>query len=95
VFAVLVLALVFSQTCQRSNIRVTDDQAIATAKREISFKPTRTQVRLVRQGIQSKPFWVVSLSVPIGDFAGDRFSKLALVKIDANSGKVVEVDERR
>jgi hypothetical protein len=85
----LLLAFVASRTCQKSQIRVTKDQAIATAERQVAFEPTREQVRLVRQGLNSKPFWAVSLSVPVGD--GDRFRKLAVVKVDANTGKVASV----
>ena len=46
----------------------------------------RTQVRLLRQGLPSKPFWIVSLSGP-GSVEGT-FSSLAVVRIDANTGKV-------
>ena len=48
---VLLLAFVASRTCQKSQIRLTKDQAIATAEREVRFNPTREQVRLVRQGL--------------------------------------------
>jgi hypothetical protein len=85
----LLLAFVASRTCQRSQMRVTKDQAIVTAERQVDFEPTREQVRLVRQGLNSKPFWAVSLSVPIGDSGG--FRKLAVVKVDANTGKVASI----
>jgi hypothetical protein len=93
VIGVLVVAFVVAQTCQQSQIRLTKDQAIAEAKKQIDFKPDRTQIRLLRQGITSEPFWIVSLSI-----AGERnntFRELALVKIDANSGKIVTVRQQR
>lgn len=93
IVAVLALAFVVAQTCQQSQIRYPKDQAIATAKRQVDFTPDRTQIRLVRQGITSEPFWIVSLSI-----AGDRedsFRELALVKIDANTGKVDSVRIQR
>jgi hypothetical protein len=90
---VLLLAFVASRTCQRSQIRVTKDQAIATAERQVDFEPTREQVRLVRQGLNSKPFWAVSLSIPVRD--GDGFRKLTVVKVDANTGKVASVSGSR
>jgi hypothetical protein len=86
---VLLLAFVASRTCQKSQIRITKDQAIATAERQVGFNPTREQVRLVRQGIGSKPFWAVSLSIP-GHQSGT-FRKLTVVKVDANTGKVASV----
>ena len=41
----------------------------------------------------SKPFWIVSLSRP-GKAEGT-FSALAVVRIDANTGKVETVKEQR
>lgn len=93
IVAVLAIAFVAAQTCQRSQIRVDKDQAIATAKDRIEFTPRRTQVRLLRQGIASKPYWIVSLSIPGG--GADSFRELALVKIDANTGKVDSVRIQR
>jgi hypothetical protein len=87
--AVLVLAFVVSQTCQKSSIRIDKNQAIAKAEAQVDFTPKRTQVRMLRQGINSKPFWIVSLSRP-GKQKGT-FSELAVVRIDANTGKVKDV----
>lgn len=90
---VLVLAFVAAQTCQKSQIRVEKEDAIATARERIDFTPTRTQIRLLRQGITSKPYWIVSLSIPTE--RKDVFRELALVRIDANSGKVDSVKQQR
>jgi len=68
---------------------VTKDQAVATARRQIDFRPRQTQVRLVRQGLTARPYWAVSLSVPRGD---GTFSRLATVRVDANNGKVAAVN---
>ena len=91
--AVLVLAFVVSQTCQKSSIRFNKDQAIARARAQVDFTPQRTQVRFLRQGLDSKPFWIVSLSRP-GKRKGT-FSELAVVRIDANTGKVADVKPRQ
>jgi hypothetical protein len=93
IVAVLAAAFAFAQTCQKDQVRISKEQAIATARDEVDFTPRRTQIRLLRQGIQSRPFWMVSLSVP-----GERentFRRLAVVQIDANTGKVEEVDGNR
>jgi hypothetical protein len=94
---VLLLALVVSQSCQKSQIRITKETAIARAEREIDFEPTRTQVRLLRQGISSKPFWIVSLSIPKPGTGLDsqEFSQLAVVRVDANTGEVTDVKVQR
>jgi hypothetical protein len=88
---------VFSQTCQKASIRVTKEAAIATAKRQIEFTPTRTQIRMLRQGINSKPFWIVSLSIPESGAptSTQTFKELAVVRIDANTGKVADVKVQR
>ena len=89
IVAVLGLAFVASQTCQKSQIRVNKDQAIATAKNQVTFTPQRTQIRLLRQGLNSKPYWIVSLSTP-GKQEGT-FRHLVVVRVDANSGKVKDI----
>lgn len=86
---VLVAAFVVAKSCQQSQVRITKDQAIATAKREVDFTPRIATVRLLRQGLSSKPFWFVNLSVPGRNV--DQPRRLSVVKIDANTGKVEEV----
>jgi hypothetical protein len=90
---VLVAAFVFAQTCQKDQVRVSKEQAIQTARDQVSFTPERTQVRLLRQGINSKPFWIVSLSIP--GKTEDTFRRIAVVRVDANNGKVEDVDRGR
>jgi hypothetical protein len=90
--ALLVLAFFVSRSCQQSQIRITKEQAIATAEKQVDFTPENTQIRLLRQGLNSKPFWIVSLSVPSGE-GEDTFRRLALVRVDANTGKVESVQE--
>ena len=89
IVAVFAVAFVAAQTCQKSQIRLEKDQAIAKAKEQVDFTPRHTQIRLLRQGITSEPFWIVSLSVP-GERA-NTFRELAVVRIDANSGEVADV----
>jgi Peptidase propeptide and YPEB domain len=87
---VFVLALVVGRGCQQSQVRISQEQAIVIAERQVNFEPDRTQIRMLRQGLNSKPYWIVSLSIP-----GERentFLRLATVKISANTGKVEEVN---
>ena len=78
-------------------MRITKEQAVATAERQIKFDPTRVQVRMLRQGLNSRPNWVVSLSIPRrgSTIADEDFKELALVRVDANTGKVVDVKVQR
>lgn len=87
---VLLLAFFVARSCQQSQIRITQEQAVATAERQVNFEPEQTQIRLLRQGVTREPFWIVSLSIP-SDKRQNVFSRLAVVRLDANSGKVEEV----
>jgi hypothetical protein len=94
VVGVLLLAFFVAKGCQDAQVRITQQDAVATAKRQIHFKPTLTVVRLLRQGLNRRPFWIVSLSIPIGDATNPHgFRSLAVVKVDANTGKVDSVEE--
>jgi hypothetical protein len=92
IVGILLAALVVSRSCQRSQIRVTKDQAIARAEAQVRFDPTNEQVRLLRQGLASRPFWIVSLSIPRRN---GTFADLAVVRVDANTGKVEDVRVQR
>jgi hypothetical protein len=87
--AILVLAFVVSRSGEQSQ-RITEEQAIALAERQVDFEPEQTQIRLIRQGIPSEPFWFVALSVP-SQQNENAFSKLAQFRVNANTGEVEEI----
>ena len=58
------------------------------------FEPTDVQVRMLRQGLASRPIWIVSLSVP-REGTTQVFDELAVVRVNANTGKVEEVRIQR
>jgi hypothetical protein len=89
-FAVTIFA---AQSCQQSQVRLSKERAIATARPQAGFAPQRTQVRLVRQGLNSHPFWAVSFSVPAP--SGDGYTHLTTVRVDANTGKVAAVNREK
>jgi hypothetical protein len=92
IVALFVVTLGVSRSCQQSQVRITKEQAIAAATARVDFKPQRTQIRIVRQGLNARPYWAVSLSVP---GRGDTFRELATVRVDANTGKVAAVTQAR
>jgi hypothetical protein len=93
-FAALVAATVIAaKSCQQSQIRISKERAIATARPEAGFAPDRTQVRLVRQGLNGHPFWAVSFSVPAA--SGDGYAHLTTVRVDALNGRVEAVNRER
>jgi hypothetical protein len=90
VVVLFALTLFAAKSCQQSQVRITKDQAIARAEARVPFEPTQVQVRMLRQGMTSRPYWMVSLSVP---HAGTTkaFDELAVVRVNANTGKVEDV----
>lgn len=93
VVAVLVGAFLVSRSCGTSDIKVTQEEAVEMATAEAGFEPADTQVRLLRQGIDRHPFWIVSLSTLSPD--GDTYADLAVARVDATSGDIVELREQK
>jgi hypothetical protein len=91
--ALLAVTVVAAQSCQQAQVRVSKERAIATARPQAGFTPQRTQVRLVRQGLQSHPYWAVSFSIPAK--SGDGYDRLTTVRVDANSGELGAVNRER
>jgi hypothetical protein len=81
------VCLVAATSCQHRQIRISQDLAIATATRAADFTPQRTQIRLVRQGLNGHPYWAISLSIPTK--GGNDFERIAVARVDANTGKLV------
>jgi hypothetical protein len=90
---VLLVALTFfaAHSCQRSQVRISQERAISIAQSRVDFRPERTQIRLVREGLTSRPYWAVSLSIP----AKGGYKELTVVRVDANSGKVAALTDER
>lgn len=92
VAGVFVLAFFVARSCQDEQIKVSQEDAVAAATERVSFEPKNTQVRLLRQGLDRRPFWIVSLSTP-GPGDGT-FKELAVARIDATTGEIVQLDEQ-
>jgi hypothetical protein len=94
VIALFVLAILVSRSCQQAQVRISKDEAIAIAERQVGFEARSTQIRLLRQGLNRKPFWFVSLSDPIGSATNpEGFTRIVVVEEDANTGKVEDVNK--
>ena len=86
--ALLALGLVLTRVLGRTDTKVSKDDAIAVARPKVDFKPQGHNIRLVRQGIPPRPVWAVSFWIRK---AGGGYSKITLVLVDANSGRVMQV----
>jgi hypothetical protein len=87
---VLLVAFVVAKGCVGAGSEISKEEAIRIATREVDYRPERTQVRLVRQGFQSRPYWAVSLSTLDGRGALER---VTVVLVDARTREVAEVRE--
>jgi hypothetical protein len=95
VIGLFALTLFVAKGCQNNQIKVGQDQAVALAEKQIHFAPESTQIRLLRQGLDRHPFWVVSLSIPFNTPDDPRgFRQLAVVRIDATNGDVASVQDQ-
>ncbi len=93
VVVLLVAAFVVSRSCAKSEIQVSQDEALAIATALVDFEPENPQIRFLRQDLDRHPFWIVSMSTLSRD--GERFTNLATARIDAGNGEVVQFDEQR
>jgi hypothetical protein len=86
--ALLALGLVLTRVLGRTDTKVSKDDAIAVARPKIDFKPQGHNIRLVRQGIPPRPVWAISFWIRK---AGGGFSRITIVLVDANNGRVMQV----
>lgn len=88
VIALLILAIfLVSRGCQREGIELTQDEAIAIAREQVTFVPDRIAVRFIRQGLSFQPHWAVSLS----EETPEGLANITVVLVDAETGEVVDI----
>ncbi len=85
----LIGAVLVSKGCQRSQVRVSKEQAVAIGQRQLDFKPTGHGVRMVLRGVPPKRYWAVSYYIRNPDGTGYR--KLTVLLVNANTGKIQRV----
>ena len=85
--AVLLFALVVARTCGRVGDKVSQEEAVSIARAQIDFDAEHHQIRLFKKGLQSHPYWGVSL------YNGDRSNptRCQVVQIDAENGAVASI----
>ena len=92
---VLVLALVgaflVSRGCQRTQVRISEEQAVAIGQRQLDFEPQGHTIRTVLRGVPPKRYWAVSYFIR-NERGGYR--KITVLLVDANTGKVQVVTDR-
>ncbi|MGH3035275.1 MAG: hypothetical protein ACRDON_12090, partial [Gaiellaceae bacterium] len=86
----LLLAFLASRSCASRDTEVDHDEAVEIAKEEVDFVPERVVVRFVPRGLESRPYWAVSLSTL--DEEGN-FERIVVVLVNGRTGEVEEVNE--
>jgi hypothetical protein len=95
VIGLIVLTFFVAKGCQNNQIKVSQAAATSIAQKQVSFESESTQIRLLRQGLDRHPYWVVSLSVPFNTPDDPRgFRELAVVRIDATNGDVASIEDQ-
>lgn len=87
--AVLVLAFVALKSCASRDTELESEDAIEIAREEVDWEPDRVLVRFIPRGVQSRPYWAVSLSTLDAD---GNVEQLAVVLVNARTGAVENVD---
>jgi hypothetical protein len=84
-----VFAFLVSKSCGAVGDEVTQEEAVATARDAIDFEADHHQIRLFKKGLDSHPYWGVSL------YNGDRTdpTQCQLVQVDAETGEVASVED--
>ena len=83
--AVLLVAFFATKSCARQQHRISQDEAVAIARKEIDFKPSRYQVRYLPQGVPPVYYWAVNFSKLNRD---GRVVHTQVVLVNANTGTV-------
>jgi hypothetical protein len=86
--ALIVIGLVITRVLDRGGARISEERAVAIARPHIDFTPKGHNIRLVRRGIPPRAFWAVSFWIRN---ASGELTRVTVVLVDANTGKVTEV----
>ena len=86
--AVLLAAVLVSRSCGRTEAKVSQEQAIAIAKKQVPFVPNHVLIRLMKRGFKSQPFWAVSLSQQQPDGS---LENVTVVVLSATTGEIDEI----
>jgi hypothetical protein len=84
----LVVGLLLTRVLGRTGHDVSKSEAVKIARTRVDFTPEGHNIRFVRRGIPPRPFWVVSFWIRRAEGG---YSRITVVIVDANSGRVTEV----
>jgi hypothetical protein len=89
ILAVILLAAVLvSRSCGKTDPKISQDQAVAIATREVPYEPNDVVIRIQKRGLRQNLFWLVGLGIKRPDGSYERATN---VLVDAESGRVEAV----
>jgi hypothetical protein len=83
--AVLLLAFIVLKSCARQQNEVSQDEAVAIARKEIDFTPDKYVVRYLPQGIPPVYYWAVNFYT-VGE--NGQIGRTDVVLVNATTGNV-------
>ena len=83
--AILLVAFVATKSCARQQYEISSDEAVAIARDEIDFVPTKHQVKYLPQGIPPVYYWAVNF---VQEGPSGRVVRTEVVLVNANTGDV-------
>jgi hypothetical protein len=86
--ALIVVGLLLTRVLGTTGHDVSKNDAVTIARAHVDFTPEGYNIRFVRRGIPPRPFWVVSFWIRK---EGGGYSRITVVLVDANTGRVTEV----
>ncbi|MDE0067117.1 MAG: PepSY domain-containing protein [Acidimicrobiaceae bacterium] len=95
IVAGLLVVVFMVRGCSGVDVSREEAEAIATAAFEGDedyFEPEKVESRVLRQGIPTRAVWVVVFTVADPDGSRTEFLNHATVRVDADTGEVIEVD---
>ena len=83
--AVLFVAFLATKSCARHQNKISQDEAVAIARKEIDFEPTTYQVKYLPQGVPPVYYWAVNFAV---EEENGQVVHTEVVLVNANTGTV-------
>ncbi len=81
---VLLAAFLATKSCARQDNKISQDAAIAIARKEVGFVPDKVQIRYVPRGVPPVYFWAVSLYT----LTNGNPDRVQVVLVNATTGAV-------
>jgi hypothetical protein len=83
--AVLLVAFAATKSCARQQHKISQDEAVAIARKEIDFEPTKHQIKYLPQGVPPVYYWAVNF---VKETEAGRVVHTEVVLVNANTGEV-------